>query len=487
MATHEEDERLDPYAAAASTTAGGLFYSTRTDWATAATHRQHQPAAGGGGRGAISLVESAHESHPDAASRDALSLSLDDDDDDDDHHLLDNAPRTGKGAQVQGAGSSSIVAALPAFVSRVAGAGGGGRGWKAYESIAASSRAGAGGALSRHVVYSDDEDDDDDDEEDDEPVPGAFVSPQPTTSTSAKPKGTPANIAPAPTTTLHVYPVPGPNGYNEPHGEDRYYRDSIWIVLYGMSLLAVVALALQAFWTSPPPSPPPSSSRDPSTSLFLSALPTLSLLGAISAIAGIASLAYLLTIPYALPLLLRFAIYGGPALLFVVTGIVAFAGSYGLGGGVASDRGWKVGVRWLAAGCFVMGFGLFRSAVARRKELNRAISVGQVRTVSLSSRTTRGVLISVHGNRFAAHTARVPNRPRAPVPDRPRHLALAPLGHPHPPFPLPHRDPPLLLPFVPENRQLGYRLDRVGVLVDVGDREGVVACGGGGLYWDLVL
>jgi hypothetical protein len=36
--------------------------------------------------------------------------------------------------------------------------------------------------LSRHVVYSDDEDDDDDDEEDDEPVPGAFVSPQPTTS-----------------------------------------------------------------------------------------------------------------------------------------------------------------------------------------------------------------------------------------------------------------------------------------------------------------
>ncbi|TKA50643.1 hypothetical protein B0A53_06371 [Rhodotorula sp. CCFEE 5036] len=373
-----EDEGLDPYAAAASTTAGGLFYSTRTDWATAATHRQHQPAAGGGGRGAISLVESAHESHPDAASRDALSLSLDDDDDDDDHHLLDNAPRTGKGAQVQGAGSSSIVAALPAFVSRVAGAGGGGRGWKAYESIAASSRAGAGGALSRHVVYSDDEDDDDDDEEDDEPVPGAFVSPQPTTSTSANPKGTSANIAPAPTTTLHVYPVPGPNGYNEPHGEDRYYRDSIWIVLYGMSLLAVVALALQAFWTSPPPSPPPSSSRDPSNSLFLSALPTLSLLGAISAIAGIASLAYLLTIPYALPLLLRFAIYGGPALLFVVTGIVAFAGSYGLGGGVASDRGWKVGVRWLAAGCFVMGFGLFRSAVARRKELNRAISVGQL-------------------------------------------------------------------------------------------------------------
>lgn len=377
MATHD-DERRDPYA---STTAGGLFFSTRTDWATATTHQQAPAGGARGGAGAISLVESNPESHPDAAPRDARSLSLSLDDDDDDHHhlLLNDAPRTGKGVQ-----GSSIISALPAFVSRVAGGaggGGGGRGWKAYESIAASrgTGAGAGGALSRHVVYSDDEEDEDDD---DEPVPGAFVSPQPTTSTSANPKGTPANIAPAPTTTLHVYPVPGPNGYNEPHGGDRY-RDSIWIVLYGISLLAVIALALQAFWTSPPPSNP--SSRDPSNSLFLSALPTLSLLGAISAIAGIASLAYVLTIPYALPLLLRFAIYGGPALLFVVTGIVAFAGSYGLGGGVASDRGWKVGVRWLAGGCFVMGFGLFRSAVARRKELNRAISVGQVRSPALYS------------------------------------------------------------------------------------------------------
>ena len=253
--------------------------------------------------------------------------------------------------------------------------------------------------MSRHVVYSDDEEEeDDDDDDDDEPVPGAFVSPQPAT---AHAKDTPANGPPAPTTTLHVYPVPGPNGYNELHGGggDRY-RDSTWIVLYGISLLAVIALALQAFWTSPPSNP----SRDPSNSLFLSALPTLSLLGAISAIAGIASLAYVLTIPYALPLLLRFAIYGGPALLFVVTGIVAFAGSYGLGGGVASDRGWKVGVRWLAAGCFVMGFGLFRSAVARRKELNRAISVGQVRLSLCSSVTYDKSVVTDHrdGNRPAA-------------------------------------------------------------------------------------
>lgn len=84
--------------------------------------------------------------------------------------------------------------------------------------------------------------------------------------------------------------------------------------------------------------------------------------------------------------------------------------------------------------------------------------------------------------------ARVPNRPRASVPDRPRHLALTPLRNPHPPLPRPYRHPPLLLfLFLPKLGELGYRLDRVGVLVDVGDREGVVACGCWRVYRDLVL
>ncbi|GAA5992592.1 hypothetical protein JCM10908_002679 [Rhodotorula pacifica] len=378
MATSTESD-LDPYALEDSLAfhqqqqqpSGGLFYSTRTDWATNASHHPATLPSRDKGKGkarveAISLVESDHDTTLTTSSdeRDEDGAQFDDELDGRRHRQQQRFP-TARSQRAGGVQGSSFVAGLPAFVSRL----GGGRGWKAYESVAVG-----GGAASRHVVYSDDERDgeDDEDDEDDEPVPGAFVS-QPATATGAK-----LDLHGGPTTTtLHVYPVPGPGGYDQPHstagGQGGEYRDSIWIVLYGVSLLGVVALALQAWWTSPPPSSPSSS---PSDSLFSSALPTLSLLSAISALAGIASLSYLLTIQHALAALLRLAIYGGPA-LFVVTGITAFAGSW-MGEGVARDRGWKVGVRWLAVGCFVLALGLFRSAVARRKELNRAISVGQL-------------------------------------------------------------------------------------------------------------
>ncbi|GAA5872411.1 hypothetical protein JCM3774_004513 [Rhodotorula dairenensis] len=385
------DSEIDPYtlddstapSLAASTAAAGvgLFYSTRTDWATATSTSHHAPSpspAAGRGRGAaVSLVESRHEQ--DASSTTSSGGGGNDDDDDAARDALAFSDELGgRQTRIGQRGVQGSLAAIPAFMSRLAGGGtgAGGRGWKAYESIAAGGGRGAA-AASRHVVYSDDDEEEEEDDDDDEPVPGAFVS-QPVGATVSSQKddvGTTPRAAAAPT-TLHVYPVPGPGGFEQPQAgqeQQQRYRDSVWIVLYGVSLLAVCALALQAWWTSPPPASPPSA---PSGSLFVSALPTLSLLGAVSAIAGIASLAYLLTIQHALGTLLRFAIYGGPA-LFVVTGVVAFAGSW-LGEGVATDRGWKIGVRWLAVACFALSLVLFRSAVARRKELNRAISVGQL-------------------------------------------------------------------------------------------------------------
>ena len=170
--------------------------------------------------------------------------------------------------------------------------------------------------------------------------------------------------------TLFVYPVPGPSGGGGANAHEAY-RDTGWIVAYGVALLAVAALALQAWWSAPPLAP-----GAPSASL-LATLPTLSLLALVSLVAGVASLAYLLAMRRALATLLTLAVFGGPV-VFVAAGIVAFAGSFATRG-VASDGGWTTGVRWFAVACFVLAFVLGRTALSRRKELNRAISVGEVR------------------------------------------------------------------------------------------------------------
>ncbi|GAA5919214.1 hypothetical protein JCM6882_002779 [Rhodosporidiobolus microsporus] len=278
--------------------------------------------------------------------------------------------RTTHARSVLGPAASSL-AGIPAFVSRLGGRDGTrrsgqghgqvGRGWKAYESVVAPP------AHRGRDAYSDEDSETD---EDDGPLPGAFVShPQ----AQGEPPGETTMDAPLlGRRTLFVYPVPGLSGGGGTNSRERY-RDAGWIAAYGLSLLAVAVLAILAWWSAPPSPSLPSAS---SSASVLTTVPTLSIFALVSAIAGAATLAYILTIQHSLPTLMTLSIFGGP-LLFVGVGVVAFAGSFAMQG-VASDGGWKSGLRCFATVCFAAAFVLGRTAMSRRKELNRAISVGEL-------------------------------------------------------------------------------------------------------------
>ncbi|GEM11914.1 choline transporter-like family protein [Rhodotorula toruloides] len=247
---------------------------------------------------------------------------------------------------------------VPAFVSKFgmtspATGGVGGRGWKAYESIAASAAAfrhghGTRGTARAGVVYSDGEGSSEEDEEDDGPLPGAFVS-QREYAMDEPLVG--VDEAQRRKETLYVYPVPATEGEADPPG----YRDSGWIVAYGLSTTSPAVRA--------------------STSLLSTALPSLSLLTLISLFAGLSTLAYLLVLSHSLRTLLTLSILGAP-FVFSATGIIAFAGSFGTSG-VEADRGWKTGMRVFSVACFALAFAVGGEAVKRRKEMDRAINVGE--------------------------------------------------------------------------------------------------------------
>ncbi|GAA6016728.1 hypothetical protein JCM10207_000161 [Rhodosporidiobolus poonsookiae] len=327
-----------------------LFYSTRQDLST----HPHLAAS----TASDDILGASYDSQPSRPPRSDRRFSFDSSEDDDPAH---QSARPSTHRSVAGVGASHLAAAIPAFVSRIGRAGPqrASRGWKAYESVAAP-QAYPGGES------------DDDDTDDEGPLPGAFVS-QPLQggagAGAAGKQDSEAMDAPLlGQRTLFVYPVPGASGGGT--NTKAEFRDSAWIAAYGVSCCAVAALALQAWWSAPP-----LPAGAPGASLF-STLPTLSLLSLISVVAGAATLGYMLTIQHALATLLTLSVFGGP-LLFAGTGIVAFAGSFA-SAGVASDAGWRVGVRWLAVGCFVAAFVLGKAALVRRRELGRAISVGEL-------------------------------------------------------------------------------------------------------------
>lgn len=423
--------------------------------------------------------------------------SSDDDDDDDERNdlLLLNDDRALPGS------------VLPAFVTRLTGGAGtrGGRGWRAYESIVpGASRAAAAGTAS-HVVFEHaphDDDEFDSEEGEEEPVPGAFVdaaAAAKSTAAAAESQKRPSPAPAPPPQVLHVYPVPGPTERFEAGGQQVvFYRDAGWIVAYGVSLLAVIALALQAWWTSPPP-PPPSSSLPTSSpsraagtavhSLVYATLPNLIALAFVSAVAGLATVLYLSTIRRLLPALLSGAVVAGPALC-LTTACLALYGSFGTDG-VAVDRGWQVGVRWFAVACCVMAVVCGRGVYARQKELQRAVNVGQVRFVSLSFRVTTIASQYLHSQGVdqirGRATARLPNRHRPPLLAPVCLLPLGPLGPRLVPVFRPHHDAPHLCADFTPNGELRHRVGPARLLVDARDREGVVACCGRRLRRDLVL
>ncbi|GAA5852117.1 hypothetical protein JCM8547_000162 [Rhodosporidiobolus lusitaniae] len=342
--------------------AAPLFHSTLTSFAA-------PPAVSDSATDILGASESSERPPHPSPLDGPFSLASDEDDE-----------RTTSRSSTTPPAAHASFAAIPAFVSRIGRAANpSSRGWKAYQSIAVGAPPSGRGA---GVGYSD-ADSETDDDEDDEPVPGAFVSQPGPGSTGAGTAGGrgPGRGGPAvPQSeamdeplmgrrTLFVYPVPSPAGGGGTNSKERY-RDSGWIAAYGVSVCAVLALAVKAWWSAPSlPAGAPSAS-------ILSTLPTLSLLSLISVIAGLATLAYILTIQHALATLMTLSVFGGP-LLFAGTGVVAFAGSFSTSG-VANDAGWKAGVRWFAVLCFVVACVLGRTALAKRKQLQRAISVGDL-------------------------------------------------------------------------------------------------------------
>lgn len=334
-----------------------LFHSTRGDFTPFHPHPSIQESTD-------DILGASHDSQPPLPTRSDRRFSISSEEDEASSSSPSHATNTTRSTA---GGPAASFAAIPAFVSRLGGRAvpgrGGARGWKAHESVAAPQGYHSGRATG---VYSDEEETDDEEEEEEEgPLPGAFVS-QPVGGAAEQTEAMDAALLGR--RTLFVYPVPGPGGGVNSR---ELYRDSGWIAAYGAAVLVVGYLAFQAWWHAPPLPP-----HSPSSSLF-STIPTLSLLSLISVIAGASSLFYILAIQHSLATLLTLSVFGGP-LLFAGTGVVAFAGSFS-SGGVAQDGGWKAGVRWLAVLCFVAAFILGRTALSKRKQLQRAISVGEVR------------------------------------------------------------------------------------------------------------
>jgi hypothetical protein len=130
---------------------------------------------------------------------------------------------------------------VPAFMSRLSAAPARfSRGWRAHESVAHHGQ---------HAAYLDQEEESGSDfseEEEETSPPGAFLftplHPRPPTGSTTEPL-----IAPR---TLFVYPVQGQavGGGVRAQGQ---YRDSHWIVIYGLSCILVLILGLVEWWKSP--------------------------------------------------------------------------------------------------------------------------------------------------------------------------------------------------------------------------------------------
>ncbi|GAA5939613.1 uncharacterized protein JCM15063_005233 [Sporobolomyces koalae] len=260
-------------------------------------------------------------------------------------------------------GLSSVV---PAFVTRLGTAtgvrssrSGAPRGWKAYESVAATYH------LDRNTELEDsDLSDSDQDDRDEGPLPGTFVS-----KVAASPDQLHTPLMGR--QTLFVYPSTMSNsiaGVNAPARE--LYRDSAWIVLYGLSLGITLGISVKAYLTTPPTNP---SSPYPS---LISTTPVFVMLSLLSLFTSFLALVLLLVLRRALRPLLTLAIFVGP-FLFCLVGVIAFFGSFGERG-VARDAGWRTGMRLFALGCIVMSWVLGRVGIRRRAELNRAVLVGEL-------------------------------------------------------------------------------------------------------------
>lgn len=125
-------------------------------------------------------------------------------------------------------------------------------------------------------------------------------------------------------------------------------------------------------------------------------MPVLLTLSLISLAAAISGAGYVLAVRHSIRHVIHAALVGGP-LIFAVCGVVALAGSFSSTGFAqsASDAGgWRLGVRLFALVCFGVAWMLARVALRRRKQVARAVAIGEV---SAGSAT----LLHSHGADFS--------------------------------------------------------------------------------------
>ena len=216
--------------------------------------------------------------------------------------------------------------------------------------------------------------------------PGEYLSlPQPVSARAGAPHPTTERLLQS--GSVYVYPNAGHGG-----ARGREYRDRLWISGYAGSIVFVVVLAVREWWRSPSVShfttslmfgwaqvqspdrhaPQPPQTTSSTLSSIFSSLPILFSLSLLSFVAGTSLCAYLLLVRHAMRHVVWAALVGGPA-AFAACGVIAFAGSF-----AGQSGGWKAGVRWFAVLCVVLSFVVGRAAVRRRKQVARAIAVGEV-------------------------------------------------------------------------------------------------------------
>jgi len=351
-----------------------LFYSTAST-SHPSTTTTTRPTEYRGQRGGNVVEEDIlGESYEEEEERD------NDDDYDFDQPRQTSPPQRQQQQQRSALGLSNVV---PAFVTRLGTGGGGGgstssrsgattRGWKAYESLAATRQ-----FPRPHRNLTDSDLSEEDEEEDEGPLPGTFVSKVSSPSNQAGDLH-PMNEPLMGRRTLFVYPS-GPAdtaldgggvGVNSPSRE--LYRDSIWIAIYGLSLCLTTFIAIKAYFATPSrtlPQPPDYPSLYSTVPLFLG-------LSFLSIWTSALALILLLFLRRTLRPIFMTSVVVGPG-SFILMAIIAFAASFG-NTGVEKDRGWKVGMRFFALGCFLLGLSLWRASFKRWQELNRAILVGEV-------------------------------------------------------------------------------------------------------------
>lgn len=273
-------------------------------------------------------------------------------------------------------GLSNVVPAFVSGLGRVnhtSGASNRAKGWKAYQSLTATRH------LEQRGILSDSEGSDlSGSEEDEGPIPGTYVSNLPSNRIEEEEEEDHHNRMDEPLIrrqTLYIYPGSGPSdGSDQRQDAKEVYRDSTWIVVYGLCLATTLFLSIQAYLSSSPTTP--SSPPNTPTSSLLSATPLFATFSLISLFTSSLALLLLLMLRTALRPLLTLSIFVGP-FLFACIGVTALSGSFG-SRGVEQDSGWKAGMRVFALICILLSIVLGRASLKRRKELNRAILIGEV-------------------------------------------------------------------------------------------------------------